>query len=315
MSARKSIKNPSRAGCKQLAQAAAHPRGQTGVCPIRRSILFSHWRVFAAVVVVLAAASACALAEPVPATYKQGSLHGFLLLKSRGGRLLATGEQTNVVHGDVIDSELVFHFRDGSIDDEVCEYRQGDVFKLIRDHHVQKGPSFPHPLDMTIDAANGQVTWQQTKDGKTEAKSQHMDLPDDLANGMIPLLVEDFPAKAAELKVSYVAADPSPRIVTFSVKPDGDAGVRVGGLRRRANQFTVHIEIGGLAGMIAPMIGKKPTDLHIWAMGGDAPVFIRMEGALYPQGPIWTMALTSPTWPSVSASKSSHKSPAKSSGK
>jgi hypothetical protein len=310
MSVRKSI----RTSGKQLAQAAAHPRSQMGVRSIRRSILFSHWRVLAAVAVVLAA-SACALAEPVSATYRQGSLHGFLVLESRGGKVLATGDQTNVVHGDVVHSELVFHFRDGSIDDEVCDYRQGDVFKLIRDHHVQKGPSFPHPLDMTIDAANGQVTWQQTKDGKTEAKSQHMDLPDDLANGMIPLLVEDFPDKAAELKVSYVAADPNPRVVTFSVKPDGEAGIRVGGLRRRANRFTVHIEIGGLAGVIAPIIGKQPSDLQIWAMGGDAPVFLRMQGALYAQGPIWTMALASPTWPSGSASQSSRKSPDKSSGK
>jgi hypothetical protein len=257
------------------------------------------------------ATSASALAEPVPATYKQGSLHGFLLLKSSGGKVLATGDQTNVVHGDVIHSELVFHFRDGSIDDEVCDYSQAGVFKLIRDHHVQKGPSFPHSLDMTIDAASGDVTWQQTKDGKTETKSEHMDLPGDLANGMIPLLVEDFPAKADELKVSYVAADPSPRVVTFSVKPEGNADIRVGGLRRRANRFIIHIEIGGLAGVIAPMIGKQPSSIRVWAVGGDAPVFIGLQGALYPQGPIWTMGLISPTWPAVATSKSSGKSSGK----
>ena len=44
------------------------------------------------------------------------------------------GDQINVVRGNEVHAELVFHFRDGSIDDEVTDYRQGDVFELIRDH-------------------------------------------------------------------------------------------------------------------------------------------------------------------------------------
>src|SRR5579871_6855550 len=77
-----------------------------------------------------AVAAACAHAASVPATYKQGSLHGFLLLKSRDGKVIATGDQTNIVHGDEVHSELLFRFRDGSIDDEVADYRQGDAFEL-----------------------------------------------------------------------------------------------------------------------------------------------------------------------------------------
>jgi hypothetical protein len=46
--------------------------------------------------------------------------------------------------------------------------------------------------------------------------------------------------------------------------------------------------------VIAPIIGKKPADIQLWAMGGDAPLFIGMKGALYAQGPVWTMALASP---------------------
>lgn len=232
----------------------------------------------------------------MPATYRQGSLHGFLLLKSARGKTIAVGEQTNVVHGDEIHAELVFHFRDGSVDDEVTDYRQGKVFELIRDHHVQKGPSFPKPLDMTIDVPRGEVTWLQTKDGKSETQTQHMDLPADLVNGMMQLVVEDFPKDAAELKTSYLAFDPKPRIVTFSIKPQGEDHVRVGGLSRPAHRFNIHIEVGGLAGIVAPMIGKQPTDIAIWAIGGDAPLFVRLQGALYPQGPIWTMTLTSPAW-------------------
>ena len=244
--------------------------------------------------------SASALPEAIPGTYRQGSLHGFLLLKSANGRLIATGDQTNVVHGEEIHAELILRFRDGSIDDEVTDYRQGTVFQLIRDHHIQKGPSFPKPLDMTISVPDGAVTWMEWKDGKSETKTQHMDLPPDLINGMMQLAVEDFPPRADELKTSYLAADPKPRVVTLSIKPDGNGRVRIGGMPHEANRFNIHVEIGGLAGVVAPLVGKQPVDSKAWAIGGDAPLLIGMQAAFYPQGPIWTLMLTSPTWPSTS---------------
>jgi hypothetical protein len=246
----------------------------------------------------------CVFAQPVPATYKQGSLHGFLLLKSQDGKVIAVGDQTNVVHGDEIRSRLIFHFRDGSIDDEVAEYRQRSTFQLIRDHHIQKGPSFPKPLDMTVDVRKGEVSWIETKDGKSETKSQHMNLPPDLVNGMMELVVEDFPAKADELKTSYLAFDSKPRVVGFSIKPDGEDKVDVGGEGRTAKRFNVHVDVGGLAGAIAPVVGKQPSDIKLWIIGGEAPTLIKLQGSLYPMGPIWTMELVSPIWPSQSSDKS-----------
>lgn len=238
--------------------------------------------------------------EAVPVAYKQGTLHGFLLLRSADGKVIATGDQTNVVRGEEIHAELVFHFRDGSLDDEVTDYRQGREFQLIRDHHVQKGPSFPKPLDMTIDVPAGAVTWQDTKDGKSQPQTQHVDMPADLMNGMLQLAVENFPAKSEELKVAYLVADPKPRVVTFSIKPDGQDRMSVGSSPRKADRYNVHIEIGGVAGAVAPIVGKQPADMQLWTLGGDAPVLVKMSGALYAQGPVWTMALTSPVWPAAS---------------
>jgi hypothetical protein len=230
-------------------------------------------------------------------------MHGFLLLKSEDSKVIAIGDQTNIVRGDVIRSRLVFHFRDGSIDDEATTLRQGSIFQLIRDHHIQKGPSFPQPLDMTVNVPAEQVTWREVKDGKTDIKTEHMDLPTDLVNGMMSLTVENFPTKAGEMKVSYVVVTSKPRIVKFSIKPDGEDRALVGGVGRRANRFNVHVEIGGVAGVIAPVIGKQPPDAKLWILDGDVPAFVKMEGALYEKGPIWTMVLTSPAWPSDSRRK------------
>jgi hypothetical protein len=103
----------------------------------------------------------------------------------------------------------------------------------------------------------------------------------------------------SELKVSYLAGSPKPRIVKLSIKPDGEDFARVGGGKRRAKRFNVHIEIGGLSGAIAPVIGKQPSDIQLWVTDGEVPAFARMQGALFQKGPPWTMILTSPTWPAA----------------
>lgn len=238
-----------------------------------------------------------ASADPIEARYKQGPDHGFLLLKSPEGKVIAVGDEINIVHGSEVRSRLVFHFRDGSIDDEVSTFRQGKTIELLTDHHVQRGPSFPQPLDISVNVPRGEVTWHEEKDGKQEVHTDHMDLPPDLANGLISLAIENFPPKASEMKVSYLAGMPKPRIVKLSITPQGHDSFRVGGGPRPANLFKVHVEIGGVAGAIAPVIGKQPSDIMIWVMDGEVPTFLRMVGALYDKGPIWTTALTSPEWP------------------
>jgi hypothetical protein len=253
--------------------------------------------------ILLALSSFCVgvRADPIPASFKQGTLHGFLLLKTPDGKIIAAGDQIDTVRGDEIRSEMVLHFRDGSIDDEVAFYRQGSQFELVRDRHIQKGPSFPQPLDMTIDVSKNEVTWRVTKDGKTDLETRHMDLPPDLANGMVGLAIENFLAGATKWKVSYLAADPSPRanprIVQLSITRAGEDQVEVGGAGRRTARFNIHIEIGGIAGALAPILGKEPSDLAIWATEDAAPVVIKIEGALYLKGPTWISVLASPFWP------------------
>jgi hypothetical protein len=71
------------------------------------------------------------------------------------------------------------------------------------------------------------------------------------------------------------------------------------GSRRKAMRFVLKIELGGVAGVIAPLIGKAPPEIQIWIIGGIAPAFVREEGPLYQGGPVWTIELTSPTWPDL----------------
>lgn len=230
-------------------------------------------------------------------------MHGFLLVKSAQGKVIAVGDLVQVAEGDQIRSRLLFRFRDGSIDDESTLFLQKDVLRLVSDHHVQKGPSFPAPLNMTIDVPASEVTWEEAKRGKLEVHKDRLELPNDLANGIVPAVMENLSQDAAETKVSYLASAPKPRLVTLSVKPDGRERFTVGGLVYFANRYVMHAELGGLAGLIAPLIGKQPTDSRGWVVPGEVPSFARLEGAFYPGGPVWTVELSSPLWSSAEASR------------
>jgi hypothetical protein len=96
-------------------------------------------------------------AAPIGVRYPQGSSHGFLALRTLDGKMIATGQSTQTVRGDQVTSKLVFRFRDGSIDEDETVFTQRRVFRLVRDHHIQHGPSFPKPIDFLIDVASGEL--------------------------------------------------------------------------------------------------------------------------------------------------------------
>jgi hypothetical protein len=60
--------------------------------------------------------------------------------------------------------------------------------------------------------------------------------------------------------------------------------------------FRVKVEIGGIAGMIAPLIGKQPADTKVWVVHEAAPAFVRADETLYVGGPIWSIQTIGPEW-------------------
>ncbi len=230
-------------------------------------------------------------AEPVPVRYAQGSSHGFLALKTLDGVTIATGESTQRVRGDRVTSRLIFRFRDGSIDDDLTVFSQRQVFRLVSDHHIQRGPSFPTLMDCLVDMTSGDVS-VRGEDGIVTKK--HMDLPADVSNGLPPNLLLNILPSVAETKISYVAPGKKPRLVRISIKPTGSVPFSVGGLSRKATDFTLHVEFGGIAGVVIPVVGKEPPDYHIWLEGGSPPAFLREEGPLYEGGPIWRIEQVTP---------------------
>jgi len=239
-------------------------------------------------------------AEPIAVRYPEGSVHGYLALRSLDGKLLAAGDLVQTVHGARLISRLVYRFKDGSLDDETAVFTQHGYFRLISDHHVQRGPMFPKPIDVTIQATTGQITVRYQDKDQEKVETSHVDLPADLANGILLDVLKNIPAEAKETKISYLAATPKPKLIQLSVQPEGKDAFRSAGTPNKALRFKVHVEMGGITGVVAPLIGKEPPDAHVWIGVGEVPAFIRSEALLYLGGPILRTELVSPVWPPTS---------------
>ena len=122
-------------------------------------------------------------------------------------------------------------------------------------------------------------------------------MPPDLANCLILTLLKNVRTGAPPKTVSLVAATPKPRLVKLAISAAGDEPFSTGGSARKATHYVLKVEIGGIAGVLAPLLGKQPPDSHVWILGGEAPAFVKSEQPLYLGGPLWRTELVSPVWP------------------
>jgi hypothetical protein len=212
--------------------------------------------------------------------------------------VLADGDLVEVVRGDRVTSRLTFHFKDGSLDDETTVFTQRGVFRLISDHHIQRGPYFPTQLDVSVDVPKGTVvTKWKDKDGKEHNSTEHMKLPADLYNGLVTPIVKNLRPDTPETKVSMIVSTPKPRVVTLLIRPMGTSLFFLAGIGRKGLQYEIKIELGGIVGLIAPVVGKAPPNIYMWIEGGEVPIFLRETGPLFEGGAILNIKLIGPSWP------------------
>jgi len=230
------------------------------------------------------AAVAPAAAEPIAVRYTEGITRGFPVLRSMGGEKLAQGELTQVPRGDVVESRLVFRFKDGSVYDERLTFSQRDVFTLQSYHIVQQGPSFPEAIDARVDRRTGryEVRYRGDEDSPEETLKGSFDMPGDVYNGLLSTLMKNMPV-ATPATVQIIAFTPKPRLVKMLLKPTVEDPMNVNDAAVIATRFLVRPQLG----MFASLLIADIPDVKCWIAGGDAPAFLRFEGPLYFMGPIW----------------------------
>lgn len=255
-------------------------------------------RFFLALAVAVLLRTGVTSAEPVVVRHVEGLAHGFFSLRSPEGGVLANGDLIQEVRGDRVTSRLVLHFEDGSLHDETAVFSQRGHFQLISHHLVQEGPAFERPLDMMIDCPTGRVTVRyKSEHGEERVEDEHMNLPSDVANGLIAILLKNVQRDALPPSVTFVAATPHPRLVKVTMAVAGTDPFSIGGSTRKATHYVLKINIGGIAGVVAPLMGKQPPDSHVWISEGEAPAFVRSQAPMFMGGPVWQMDLVGPVWP------------------
>ena len=219
------------------------------------------------------------IADQVPVRHLEGRLHGFLLLRDLEDKLLASGSLIQNTNGTRVTSELSFRFKDGSVHQETAGFSQRRTFQLLTYHLVQKGPAFRRDIDMSLNVSMGQVTIRYTDDdGKEKTITDRLKLPADLANGMVTTLLGDIDPKAPKTVLSMLVATPKPRLVKLEISHLGEDSFTVGDSAAKAMRYAVKVDIGGISGIIAPIIGKQPPDTHVWMVYGKAPGLLKSEG-------------------------------------
>jgi len=244
-------------------------------------------RKFVVAALLALAWSAAAPAQTIAVSHIQRPMHGWMVARTEAGKIIARGEFSQVTQGDEVSMRLTYHFQDGSVDDESTTYSQRDRFRLVRYHHLQKGPFFVKPVDYSIDAASGTVTIRSTDmNGKPNIESSHIDLPDDVTNGFVGTLLINVPPNVAPFRVGILAAVGRGRLIRILISPEGEQPFRMAGQTLKATVFRIHPELGGIVGWIAPLLGLQPKDVMVWVLEGDEPAVVRIVGQLGGYGPV-----------------------------
>ena len=237
-------------------------------------------------------------AAPVAVRFAEGLTHGFLLLRTVDGGVIASGDLLQVGRGGKVESRMVFHFKDGSLFDETVVFTQQRVFAMQSYHLVQRGPAFGEDTEISLQRASGKyyVKTKSHKDGREEAIDGTLELPRDVYNGIVITVVKNLP-KGASATVHLVAFTPKPLLIELELVPVGENKMMVGQLTKTAIHYVFKPHPGPWLELFAKLLGRMPSDYQVWVVTEGAPTFARFEGPLDPTGAVWRIELTSPRWP------------------
>ena len=250
------------------------------------------------VIALLGVGTASAPADPVTVRYIEGVTHGLLALRGPSGEVLADGDLLQIVRPEGVDSRLVFRFRDGSLYDETAVFTQQKVFTLQRYRLIQRGPTFPEEMEVTLTRERGAYQVRSGKHGaEAETISGEVELPPDTYNGMMTTLLKNL-AKGAVETVHVLVFTPKPMLVQLELAPVGEDPIVIAGERRlQATHYVMTPKLGVVRGAAAKLLGKTPPPYHCWVVTTGAPAFVALDGPLYTGGPIWRVETVSPRGP------------------
>ena len=210
---------------------------------------------------VAAATSGGAEGAGVPVRFVEGVTRGFLTIRAPNKKPSATGDLLQVVHGNAVESRMVFKFADGSVYDETVVFSQQRVFTLLSYRLIQRGPSFPEEMEVSVDREKGTYTARARRGDSHDEASGRIDLPPDVYNGMALMLLKNLPKGASET-VHVLAFTPKPTLIQLEMRPAGEDPVAAGARALTATHFVLAPKLGAIRRAGAVLLGKSPSTYH-----------------------------------------------------
>jgi hypothetical protein len=251
-------------------------------------------RAAAAAVMAGLLCAAGAHAAPIEVRVAEGYSHGFVEFFA-GRKTIAHGELVQFPRDEQVENRLTVSFDDGSLYDETVIFTQARFFRLRKYHVVMKGPSFPEATEVTFDDGGSYRASIRRAGGKDDVAEGHVEVPDDVYNGLTSTMLKNL-APGETGAVHQLAFTPKPHLIDATLLPEAEEPFYVGTLARTATRYRVVLKVAGIAGIAATLIGKDPPDVTFWIARGQAPTFVRFEGPLFADGPVWRAERGVPRW-------------------
>lgn len=242
---------------------------------------------------LLLGAGSAARAEPVAVRFAEGVTRGFLTVHALDGKSLGQGDLTQLARNGRVESRMVLRFHDGSLYDEIVVFTQNKSFALVSYKLVQKGPSFPEAMEVSLTKDTGEYVVQSHRGDKAQTYRGTLELPQDTYNGLLLTLVRNLP-DGHTASVHVVAFTPKPRVIGLDIVPAGDDPGKVGAETRPARRYRLAPKLGFILGTAAKLLGKTPPDQFCWVLDDPVPAFVACEASLATGGPIWRIGVVSP---------------------
>ena len=125
---------------------------------------------------------------------------------------------------------------------------------------------------------------QYARNGKKDVSGGRIELPLDVYNGMLAMLLKNLAPGRSET-VHVIAFTPTLRLIQVELVFAGDQRVMIGDQARQATLYAVKPKLGAVLEFFAELLGKTPVDYACVILAKDVPAFVRCDGPLFVNGP------------------------------
>jgi hypothetical protein len=239
---------------------------------VRRTVARKH---LPGVTSALALAVLLASAGPVPVRLAPGALHGFPSLADEAGKVIADGELSQELRGEVLRVHLRWAFADGRRVEERAEFRVGAHLTQTRFSWVETAGEV-EVRRFEVDFTDGRATAAvRGGGGEPERHDTRLDLPDARAftgyGTALAVSQLELP-DGGEAELTFVAFTPKPRTVTLAVRRRGEERIEAHGRSIRCDRFVLHPKIPFPVSLFA-----RARDAHLWFTHDPPAALVRAE--------------------------------------